>query len=70
MQYYSIGWGNGMAPTRWQAIIWAIADPVITDAYMSFSLNVLIMNLMEFNWSQQDIKLADVRLFSWNLVSW
>ena len=27
-QYVSIGSDNGLAPSRWQAIIWTNADPV------------------------------------------
>ena len=35
-QYSSIGSDNGLAPTRWQAIIWT-NDDNFTDAYMRHS---------------------------------
>ena len=35
-QYSSIGSDGGMAPNRWQAIIW-INDGLFTDAYMHHS---------------------------------
>ena len=29
----NIGWGNGLVPTRWQAITWTNADPVHRRIY-------------------------------------
>ena len=39
LQYSNIGSGNGLAPTRRQAIIWN-NDGYITDAYMRHSASM------------------------------
>ena len=39
LQYSSIGLDNGLAPTRWQAIIWT-NDGKFTDAYMRHSASM------------------------------
>ena len=39
LKYYSIDSDNGLAPTRWQAIIWT-NDGSITDAYMRHSASM------------------------------
>ena len=40
-QYVSIGSDNGMAPSRWQAIVWTNADPVHRRIYAALGENEL-----------------------------
>ena len=39
-QYSNIGSDNGLAPSRWQAIIWT-NDGYITDPYMRHSASMI-----------------------------
>ena len=58
-QYPSIGLDNGLAPNRWQAIIWANADPIHWRIYAALGGDELInltqilgrlANLLEYYW--------------------
>ena len=44
-QYFRIGSDDGLAPSRWQAIIWTNDNPVYWDIYASLSLCELKMHL-------------------------
>ena len=47
-QYSSIGSGNGLVPTRRQAIVWT-NDGKFADAYMSLGLNELMPQCQQSN---------------------